>query len=126
VSSVEVQRWPIERSLRAMGAATELDVARYLTFPRFRPGARRAALRQMLERGEITEIELEGAPGRWLALTSDLPALARAGRAGTPSHGTTLISPFDSPMWHRARVARLFGFDHPIQVYTPGPTRLPG
>ena len=126
VSSVEFQRWHIERSLRAMGAATELDVARYLTFPRFRPGARRAALRQMLERGEITEIELEGAPGRWLALTSDLPALARAGRAGTPSHGTTLISPFDSLMWHRARVARLFGFDYRIEVYTPGPKRVHG
>ena len=126
VSSVEFQRWHIERSLRAMGAATELDVARYLTFPRFRPGARRAALRQMLERGEITEIELEGAPGRWLALTSDLPALARAGRAPTPSHGTTLISPFDSLMWHRARVARLFGFDYRIEVYTPGPKRVHG
>ncbi len=126
VSSVEFQRWHIERSLRAMGAATELDVARYLTFPRFRPGARRAALRQMLERGEITEIELEGAPGRWLALTSDLPALARAGRAPTPSHGTTLISPFDSLMWHRGRVARLFGFDYRIEVYTPGPKRVHG
>jgi uncharacterized protein YcaQ len=126
VSSVEFQRWHIERSLRAMGAATELDVARYLTFPRFRPGARRAALRQMLEHGEITEIELEDTPGRWLALTSDLPALSRAGRAPTPSLGTTLLSPFDSLMWHRGRVTRLFGFDYRIEVYTPGPKRVHG
>src|SRR5882762_808467 len=126
VSSMEFQRWHIERSLRAMGAATALDVARYLTFPRFRPGARRAALRQMLERGEITEIELEGTPGRWLALTSDLPALSRAGRAPTPSHGTTLLSAFDSLMWHRGRVTRLFGFDYRIEVYTPGPKRVHG
>src|SRR5437899_5311836 len=126
VSSVEFQRWHIERSLRAMGAATELDVARYLTFPRFRPGARRAALRQMLERGEITEIELEGAPGRWLALTSDLPALARAGRAPTPSHGTTLIAPFDSLISHPARVMPLLVLHHRIEVYTPGPKRVHG
>src|SRR3989449_9157186 len=126
VSSEEFQRWHVERSLRAMGAATELDLARYLTFPRFKPGARRAALRGMLERGEIREIEIEGAPGRWLALTSDLPALARAGRAPAPSLGTTLLSPFDSLMWHRDRVARLFGFDYRIEVYTPGPKRVHG
>ncbi|HYS16629.1 MAG TPA: crosslink repair DNA glycosylase YcaQ family protein [Candidatus Binatia bacterium] len=126
VSSEEFQRWHLQRSLRAMGTATELDLARYLTFPRFRPGARRAALRGMLERGEISEIEVEGTPGRWLALTSDVPALARAGRASEPSLGTTFLSPFDSLLWHRDRVARLFGFDYRIEVYTPGPKRVHG
>jgi len=126
VSSEEFQRWHLTRSLHAMGAATELDLARYLTFPRFKPGARRAALRGLLERGDVTEIEIEGTPGGWLALTSDLPALARAGRTATPSLGTTLLSPFDSLLWHRDRVARLFGFDYRIEVYTPGPKRVHG
>jgi len=126
VSREEFQRWHVERSLHGMGAATELDLAWYLTFPRYQTVARRAALRSMLERGEITEIELAGTPGRWLALTSDLPALSRAGRAPTPSHGTTLLSPFDSLMWHRGRVTRLFGFDYRIEVYTPGPKRVHG
>src|SRR4029434_4379051 len=133
---VEFQRWHLKRSLRAMGAATELDLARSLTFPRFQPRVRRAALRQtldlrarmrqMLERAESTEIALEGSAGRWLALTSDLPALARAGRAAAPYRGTTFLSPFDSLMWHRDRVARLFGFDYRIEVYTPGPKRVHG
>src|SRR5437867_5726163 len=126
VSSEEFRRWHLERSLRAMGAANELDLTRYLTFPRFAPGVRRAALRAMLERGEVTEIELEGTPGRWLVLTSDLSALARAGRAAAPSLGTTFLTPFDSLLWHRDRVARLFGFDYRIEVYTPGPKRVHG
>src|SRR6185369_16924146 len=126
VTAVEFQRWHLERSFRAMGAATELDLARYLTFPRFRPGARRAALREMLERGEVVEVELEGASSRWLVLARDLPALARAERAPVASHGTTLLSPFDSLMWHRDRVARLFGFEYRIEVYTPGPKRVHG
>jgi uncharacterized protein YcaQ len=126
VTAVEFQRWHLERSLHAMGAATELDLARYLTFPRFQPGIRRAALRAMLERGEVSEVELEGSAGRWLALTRDLPALSRAGRAAEPSRGTTFLSPFDSLMWHRDRVARLFGFDYRIEVYTPGPKRVHG
>ena len=126
VTAAEFQRWHIERSLVAMGAATELDLARYLTFPRFRPGLRRTALSGMLERGEVAEIEVEGSIARWLVLTRDLPALAHAERAPALSRGTTLLSPFDSLMWHRDRVARLFGFDYRIEVYTPGPKRVHG
>jgi uncharacterized protein YcaQ len=74
----------------------------------------------------VTALEIEGRPGRWLALTRDLPALARARRAPTPSRGTTLLSPFDSLLWYRDRVARLFGFDYRIEVYTPGHKRVHG
>ena len=123
-SSEDFRRWHLERSLHAMGAATEQDLAGYMTFPRFGPGGRRAPLRALLERGEITEIEVEGRPGRWLALTRDLPALAR--RSAAPSAGTTLLSPFDSLLWYRGRAARLFGFDYRIEVYTPGPKRVHG
>jgi uncharacterized protein YcaQ len=118
--------WHVERSLHAMGAATETDLARYLTYPRFAPGARRAALRSMVAGGAVTEIAVDGAPGRWFALTRDLPALARAGRRPAASSGTTLLSPFDSLLWHRERVARLLGFEYRIEVYTPGPERVHG
>ncbi len=126
VSAEEFLRWHLERSLHAMGAATEPDLSGYLTFPRFQPSMRRAALRAMIERGEVAELEVEGSPSRWLALTRDLPALARAGRAPSPSRGTTLLSPFDSLLWHRDRVTRLFGFDYRIEVYTPGHKRVHG
>jgi uncharacterized protein YcaQ len=119
-------RWHVERSLHAMGAATDADLVGYLTFPRFAPGARRAALRAMLEAGEVTELAVEGSTVRWLALTRDLPALVRAGRAAAPSRGTTLLAPFDSLLWYRGRVTRLFGFDYRIEVYTPGPKRVHG
>jgi uncharacterized protein YcaQ len=126
VSAEEFARWHLERSLHAMGAATERDLTGYLTFPRFRPGARRAALRAMIERGEVTEIDVEGRPGRWLVLARDLPALARAGRARSASRGTTLLSPFDSLLWSRERLTRLFDFDYRIEVYTPGDRRVHG
>ena len=125
-STEDFRRWHLERSLHAMGAATEQDLSGYMTFPRFGPSGRKAPLRGMIERGEITEIEVEGRPGRWLALTRDLPALARARRPAARSRGTTLLSPFDSFLWYRGRVARLFGFDYRIEVYTPGHKRVHG
>jgi uncharacterized protein YcaQ len=126
VSSEEFQRWHVERSLHALGAATERDLTGYLTVPRFRPGARQKALRSMIELGAVAEIEVEGSRQRWLALARDLSALARAGRAAAASRGTTLLSPFDSLLWYRDRVKRLFGLDYRIEVYTPGHKRVHG
>lgn len=126
VSAETFQRWHIERSLHAMGGATEIDLTHYLTYPRGSTTARRAALRAMLAQGEVTEIEVEGAKGRWLTLTRDLTPLARAARLAQPSHGTTLLAPFDSLLWYRDRVSRLFGFDYRIEVYTPGHKRVHG
>ena len=124
VSPEAFARWHVQRSLHAMGAATDADLAGYMTFPRFAPGARRAALRAMLDDGTVREIAVEDARVRWLALARDLPALRRA--AGVVTTGTTLLAPFDSLLWHRARVARIFGFDYRIEVYTPGPKRVHG
>jgi uncharacterized protein len=131
------RRWHITRSLHAMGAATETDLSQYLTFPRFESGTRRALLARMIAEGEVTEIEVtdgtrrtapaptRGAP-RWYALTADLPALARAGRRRQASRGTTLLAPFDSLLWYRDRVRRLFGYDYTIEVYVPGHKRVHG
>lgn len=126
VTAAEFTRWHIERSLHALGAATDADLAGYLTFPRFMSAARRVALTEMLARGEVQEVPVEGSRVRWLALTRDVPVLARAARTRTPSHGTTLLAPFDSLLWYRDRVARLFGFNYRIEVYTPGHQRVHG
>ena len=126
LSTDAFRAWHIARSLHAMGAATDTDLTRYLTFPRMGPGIRRAALRRLLEAGEVVEIEVKGSRSRWLALAKDLPALGRAARRRAGSRGTTLLSPFDSLLWHRERAERLFGFSYRIEVYTPGPQRVHG
>src|SRR2546421_318397 len=50
VSAETFLRWHLERSLHALGAATETDLARYLSFPRLLLSVRRAALRSMIDR----------------------------------------------------------------------------
>ena len=120
------RRWHLERSLHAMGAATELDVRMYLTFPRIGASERAGVLREMLQRGEVVEIEVAGDRGRWYALARDLESLGAAGRRRGASRGATLLSPFDSFLWHRDRVVRLFGYDYRIEVYVPAGKRTFG
>jgi hypothetical protein len=120
------RRWHLRRTLRALGAARETDLRMYLTYPRMAAAERRRALRAALEAGEVVEAEVAGERGRWLALAEDLPALAAAGRRRRPAAGTTLLSPFDSFLWHRERTRRLFGYDYRLEVYTPGHARSHG
>jgi uncharacterized protein len=122
----EFELWHLRRSLRAMGAATEPDLRLYLTFPRNGAVARRRALARALKRGEVVEVRMAGDRARWYALPEDLGALAAAGRRRRAAEGVTILSPFDSLMWHRERVSKLFGFDYRIEVYVPQPKRVYG
>ena len=71
------RRWHLERSLHAMGAATETDLRMYLTFPRIGAGerARRAARDDAARRGGGDRGRRSG--GRWYALARDLDAARR-------------------------------------------------
>src|SRR5262249_16374472 len=42
------------------------------------------------------------------------------------SQGSTLLSPFDSFLWHRERVHRLWGYFYRIEIYVPGAERQHG
>ncbi|MEU6195109.1 crosslink repair DNA glycosylase YcaQ family protein [Streptomyces sp. NPDC047061] len=68
----------------------------------------------------LVPVEVEGwAKPAW----ADPEALATPPRG---RHRTTLLSPFDSLIWDRARTERIFGFTHRLEAYVPKPKRVYG
>lgn len=122
----QAHRERLLRTLGALGAASWEDLLRYWTWPQWRAPAQRAALRGLIAEGAVREVRVEGARQPWFARAEDLPALGRALRRRSPSRGTTLLSPFDSFLWHRERVQALWGFSYRIEIYVPGHQRKHG
>jgi uncharacterized protein YcaQ len=130
VDEAERVAWLVRTGLSALGI-TRLPWLRDY----FRAGARShlsikdtaRELDALVDRGEAIRVEVAGwsdAPV-WLD-TALLPRLEemRAGR-GRPTL-TTILSPFDSLVWHRERLHTLFDMEYLIEVYTPEPKRVYG
>lgn len=111
----EFYRWTIQRSLDGMGVATAQHIADYYRQPM---APVRAELRKLEAEGLIVAVRVEGWRHDAYVLASDLSALRTFERTGEASSVTTLLSPFDNLIWHRARTKDLFDFTFKNEMYT--------
>jgi uncharacterized protein YcaQ len=99
---------------RALGVATVGDLADYHRL-------RQDQVRAVIADTDLVAVDVEGWDARALAHPDALAALGARGR-----HRTTLLSPFDSLVWDRARTLRVFDFHHRLEAYVPAPKRVHG
>ncbi len=115
LSREEGQRRLLEMASRSMGVAALADLADYhrLRVPDVRP-----LVERMVQEGQLTEVEVEG----W-----DTKAfLHPQARLPRQVDVRALLSPFDSLIWCRPRVDRLWDFHYRIEIYVPEVKRVHG
>ncbi len=113
----------LHRSVRILGVGTLadiLDVHRLATKHHSRDMIHEQ-IAVLVEQGAIVPAQVQG----WSGLAyADAQRLRTGSTRG--SSRTTLLSPFDSLVWHRGRTSRLFDFDYQLEAYVPAHKRVHG
>lgn len=119
ISETEQKLELMRRSAKALGIATEGELADYF---RFYKTEARPYIKQLLQKGELVEVKVEG----WSEAGYALPATLENPMELDYSRPLRLFNPFDPLTWHRDRTRRIFDFDYMIEIYTPEPKRKYG
>lgn len=116
IAATDAQRELVRRAVVHLGVGTASDIADYF---HLKSAVVTPRLGELIESRDVVRARVES----W-----EKPAYVVAGtKVPRSSHAVTrasaLLSPFDSLVWCRPRIARLFGFDYRIEIYTPAPKR---
>jgi uncharacterized protein YcaQ len=104
----------VDSALRALGVATAVDLAAY-------HGMHVNTVRSALETQPVRPVHVEG----WRDVAY-LSAQAEAGLRPRLRGRNVMLSPFDSLLWDRARLERLFQTTYRLEAYVPAPKRVVG
>jgi uncharacterized protein YcaQ len=106
----------IRRAAGSLGIASESSLRDYF---RTRLDMTRQAIATLVESGELIPVTVEGSGNqRWY--------LWHKARVPRRIAAHALLSPFDSMIFERARLERLFDFNYRIEIYVPAPKRIHG
>ena len=116
--------WACREALTRLGIATPQEIAGFWQLVSIADA--KAWTAKALKRGEIIEVEVEGADGGKSRAFAPADIEARLAGAAEAPEGVRFLSPFDPAIRDRKRANRLFGFDYRIEVFVPEKKRQYG
>jgi uncharacterized protein len=122
VPAETVADWACRTALNQLGFGTSGEIAAY--WNAVGPEAAKRWCREALARGEIIEVEVEGALGQRRKMFAWPETLAED--PPEPVGKLRILSPFDPALRDRDRAEFLFGFYYRIEVFVPEPKRVYG
>jgi uncharacterized protein len=141
-TETSVRPWSTPAVRKGLAPWTDMLVRRYLeAYGLADPGdfrfgwqklsapERKAWLEAAVARGEAVPVQVEGVRRRYWAPVGAAEALAAAEAtpgAWEPEPEIRFLPPLDNLLWHRPRLADLFGFDYTWEVYIPQAKRRYG
>ncbi|HLZ68685.1 MAG TPA: crosslink repair DNA glycosylase YcaQ family protein [Dehalococcoidia bacterium] len=119
----EVYRALTLKALRALGVAKASWLPDYFRLPK---AGVAAALRELVEAGEALPASVDGWSEPVYIAREELPLVDQAAAGALRPERTTLLTPFDPLIWHRARLREAFAFDYLLECYVPAAKRRYG
>ena len=111
----EARRELVLRATRSVGVGTLADISDY---HRQKPANIKGIVTDLVSEGALEVVRIEG----WRDAAYTVPEVTRPRSV----HVRALVSPFDSLVWNRPRIERLFNFHYRIEIYVPAPKRIYG
>jgi hypothetical protein len=122
VPAETITDWACRTALGHLGFGTSGEIAAY--WKAIGPEAAKQWCGEAFQRGEIVEVEVEGAAGqrRKMFIFPDI----LTDEPPEPASRLRILSPFDPALRDRDRAEFLFGFYYRIEVFVPEPKRVFG
>lgn len=110
----------ILKAAQSLGVGTLDDIADYY---RMNKKETQPLVAELVEQGELAQIQVEGWGGAGYARPNSLDNLATFDPG---ERRARIFSPFDPLIWRRERLKRIFDFEYQIEIYVPEAKRKYG
>lgn len=119
VAEDAAEDWAFRSALGHLGFGSPGELAAY--WNALSPDHAKIWCAAALQRGEVIEVQVEGADGQLRRALAPPEMLGETPPEPTPQ--LRILSPFDPALRDRKRAERLFGFHYRIEVFVPEPKR---
>ena len=114
-TETEARKQLLLLAARSMGVATAADL---IDYHRQKGAIARPLLKELVSTGELEQVAVSG----WRDAAYMIPGTKQP----RDMQVRALVSPFDSLVWCRPRIERVFDFHYRIEIYVPAPKRIYG